>query len=250
MKVHTLTGYIQNIFLVEYSDKLLLLDGCGRADVKKVCSFIQQTLKRPLYDLKVIVVTHMHPDHSGGAEALKRKTNALLISHAKAPMWYSSISGRITYLLDVLLMHWFAKRMGRHLQLSWLSATIAPDIQLEDGTQIPQFPDWQVLHTPGHTDHDLSLYHAQTNQIYVADLIVRVKNRYHPPFPVYYPKLYKQSLQKLRMLNNPTVMFAHVKSTRLEDDELTQLQALTPSQPSSYFRSMKARIGRAFGLNR
>ncbi|MGI3027367.1 MBL fold metallo-hydrolase, partial [Vibrio cholerae] len=29
MKLHTLKGYIQNIYLAEYPDKLLLLDGAS-----------------------------------------------------------------------------------------------------------------------------------------------------------------------------------------------------------------------------
>ncbi len=66
MHIHTLEGYIQNIYLVEYPDKLMLLDGCCRADVDTVFDYITEQLKRPITDLKLIVVTHMHPDHIGG----------------------------------------------------------------------------------------------------------------------------------------------------------------------------------------
>ncbi len=48
MKIHTLAGYIQHIYLVEDSEGILLLDGCSRADVDKVCQYITQTLGRPV----------------------------------------------------------------------------------------------------------------------------------------------------------------------------------------------------------
>ena len=64
MKIHTLSGYIQHIYLAEHEHGLLLLDGCSRADVETVSQFITETLHRPLSDLKLIVVTHMHPDHA------------------------------------------------------------------------------------------------------------------------------------------------------------------------------------------
>ena len=62
-----LDGYIQSSYLAVYPDKLMLLDGGCRPDVALVLGYIKNTLKRPISDLKVVVVTHMHPDHAGGA---------------------------------------------------------------------------------------------------------------------------------------------------------------------------------------
>ncbi|MGB2081875.1 MAG: MBL fold metallo-hydrolase, partial [Psychrobacter sp.] len=56
-----LEGYIQSSYLAVYPDKIMLLDGCCRADVPMVLDYIERTLKRPITDLKVVVVTHMHP---------------------------------------------------------------------------------------------------------------------------------------------------------------------------------------------
>ena len=61
-RIVRLDGYIQNTYLAIYPDKLLLLDGCCRADVPMVLDYIKNTLHRPITDLKVVVVTHMHPD--------------------------------------------------------------------------------------------------------------------------------------------------------------------------------------------
>ena len=91
MKIHTLKGYIQHIYLAEDSKGLLLLDGCSRADVDTVCNYITQTLGRPLADLKLIVVTHMHPDHAGGAIKLRVRTGAQVACHPKAINWYKGL---------------------------------------------------------------------------------------------------------------------------------------------------------------
>ena len=65
MKIHSIPGYIQAIYLIEDEAGLMLLDGASRADVDVITAFISQTLKRPLSDLKYVIVTHMHPDHAG-----------------------------------------------------------------------------------------------------------------------------------------------------------------------------------------
>ena len=72
LKLHCLNGYIQNIYLAEYADKLLLLDGCCRADINVIEDFIINQLNRPMSDLALIVVTHMHPDHAGAANVLRK----------------------------------------------------------------------------------------------------------------------------------------------------------------------------------
>jgi hypothetical protein len=70
IKLHKLDGYIQTILLAEYTDKLLLLDGCSRADVSLIKHFITDTLQRPLTELQLVVVTHMPPAHAGAAHKL------------------------------------------------------------------------------------------------------------------------------------------------------------------------------------
>ena len=64
MQLRAIAGYIENIYLVEDQAGLMLLDGCSRADVETVCHYIRDEIGLPLTALKLIVVTHMHPDHA------------------------------------------------------------------------------------------------------------------------------------------------------------------------------------------
>lgn len=113
MHIHKLKGYIQNIYLVEYAHGLLLLDGCSQADVRRVTEFIEQKLQRPVSDLIALVVTHMHPDHAGGAHKLRELTGCRIFAHPKAARWYTGLGGRLAHIIDIGLALWVAGRLGK-----------------------------------------------------------------------------------------------------------------------------------------
>ena len=69
------------MYLAEYADKLMLLDGASRADIPHLKDFIEYQLKRPFTDLKLVVVTHMHPDHVLGAGPMA-EGGAAVVGHA------------------------------------------------------------------------------------------------------------------------------------------------------------------------
>ena len=137
MQLHTLKGYIQNIYLVQDDAGLLLLDGCSRADIATVCDYIQQQLGLPLTALKLIMVTHMHPDHAGGAHKLRRLTGAAIACHPKARRWYAGVLGRTAHLIDVSLTWWVANRLGKPKRHIWYNPILKPDLLLLDGQALP-----------------------------------------------------------------------------------------------------------------
>ncbi|SHG97675.1 MBL fold metallo-hydrolase [Ferrimonas marina] len=245
MQLHRFGGYIQTIYLAEYDHGLLLLDGCSRADVGTVLRFIRDKLRRPITDLKLVVVTHMHPDHAGAAGRLKALTGCQIASGEAERHWYSGLDGRLMHLTDVALAQYVATRLKRRRRNIWYPAKLHPDVVLSDGQPLPGFEEWQTVTTHGHTDRDISLHHLPSRRIYVADLMVKVKGRYVPPFPIFHPNRYRESLAKVRELEPHSVILAHGGEVRLTDKEYDHLATLAPRKPKTHWRAVKARFQRA-----
>ncbi|MDO6566551.1 MBL fold metallo-hydrolase [Alteromonas sp. 1_MG-2023] len=244
MKLHTISGYIQHIYLAEHEHGLLLLDGCSRADVETVSQFITDTLCRPLSDLKLIVVTHMHPDHAGGAVRLKALTGAPIAAHPKAKNWYTGFMGRASHVIDLGLTWWVANRIGKQRESIWYNPVLRADILLEDEQSLPLFNEWKVLYSPGHTDHDISIMHKPTRQAYVADLLVKVKGELVPPYPLCHPNQYRKSLQRIAQSSIETIFCAHVAPVQLVDIPFDHVIENAPTLPKNHWHSAKNRINR------
>ncbi len=242
MKLHQLKGYIQTILLVEYQDKLLLLDGCCRADVRFICDYITNTLKRPLSHLQLVVVTHMHPDHAGGAHKLRQLTGCKIACANVDGQWYSGFDGKLMHITDILLTRWVANKMKRKQRWLWYPSHLKADIKLNDGETLPNFSDWQALSTQGHTDRDLSLLHLPSKRIYIADLIVATKMGLIPPFPIFYPNRYRQSLAKVATLNASSIILAHGGEMEITEQQITQVLTKAPNKPITHWGAIKAKV--------
>ncbi|MGR3899739.1 MBL fold metallo-hydrolase [Psychrobacter sp. 1176_08] len=241
-KIVRLEGYIQSTYLAIYPDKIMLLDGGCRADVPMVLDYIKLTLKRPITDLKVVVVTHMHPDHAGGANKYREKTGCLIVSSNKKHQWYGGIGGRAMYFIDINLAYYVAKRQGRSFKNLYYPASLKPDITVTDEDCVPRFEEWQVLETPGHTDRDLSLFHMPSRQIYTADLIIKLRHKFVAPFPIYDPKVYIQSLTRVRDLKPSMVMMAHGCEMAIDEDTFDELIAGAPKHPRTIKDTIKHKL--------
>tara|TARA_R110000744_G_scaffold2188_5_gene8609 strand:+ start:1798 stop:2550 length:753 start_codon:yes stop_codon:yes gene_type:complete len=244
IKLHCLNGYIQNIYLAEYANKLLLLDGCCRADIPVIENFIVNQLKRPMSELALIVVTHMHPDHAGAANILRKKYGCKVAAANVPGQWYSGLDGKLMHLTDMLLTLWVAGRQKKVKKYIYYSSSLTPDYYLVDQAVLPGFEDWSVHFTQGHTDRDISLHHKETKQIYVADLMVKVRGAFIPPYPVFYPNRYLESLKKIKALNVESVLLAHGAKAELTEQQWQQLIALSPTKPVTHWRSVKTKLKR------
>ncbi|TFH92391.1 MBL fold metallo-hydrolase [Vibrio ouci] len=247
MKLHAIDGYIQTIYLAEYSDKLMLLDGASRADISYIKQFITHELQRPFSDLSVVVVTHMHPDHAGAAHKLRSLTGCKIVSAKRDSHWYGGIDGFVMHLTDIALARWVANRKRKPKRNLWYSRKLRADIQLSDGQCIPDFEDWKVLETPGHTDRDLSLHHEKQSILYVADLMVEVKKQLVSPFPVFHPNQYKASIKRVYNLEPAVLLVAHGGKVQFTSEVFHHLLSTAPRTPTTHWRATKVKLRSLLG---
>ena len=244
MKVHQLQGHIQSIYLVEYPQKLLLLDGCCRADISMLEQFITGELSRAFSDLKLLVVTHMHPDHAGAAHKLRKITGCKIASANMSTQWYIGLHGRFMHLVDIALAAWVASRMGKAKRNLWYPPHLKTDYALFDQDSLPGFDDWCVLATPGHTDRDLSVLHLPSKRIYIGDLLVKVKDRFIPPIPVNYPEQYRASILKVQALRPASLMLAHGREVMLTEANYAHVLTVAPRKPFTIWTPAKNKLQR------
>ena len=242
MKLHAINGYIQKIYLVEYDDKLMLLDGASRADIPYIERYITDEIGQPFSNLKVVIVTHMHPDHAGAAHKLRDLTGCVLVSANKSKQWYEGLDGMLMHFTDLILARWVAGRLKKPKRTLWYPRYLQPDVTLNDSQPVPHFEDWVVLETPGHTDRDLSVYHKQQDILYVADLIVKVKKRLIAPFPIFHPNKYRQSLERVYNMQPKTLLLAHGGEVTLDENAYQHLISVAPCTPATHWRATKVKL--------
>ncbi|MGR5319807.1 MBL fold metallo-hydrolase [Vibrio sp. DNB22_19_1] len=230
------------MYLAEYPDKLMLLDGASRADILHLKDFIEHQRNRRFSDLKLVIVTHMHPDHAGAAHKLRELTGCKVLAAKREHHWYGGFDGWLMHLTDLILARWMANRMRKPKRNLWYSRKLRPDLELLDGDTIPGFEDWQVLETPGHTDRDLSVYHPEQDLLYVADLMVQVKNHLIAPFPIFHPNQYRQSLLRVFEMNPTCLLVAHGGEVDFDHTAYQHIMNTTPTRPITHWRVTKVKI--------
>ena len=217
--IHRIKGYIATLYLAEYPDRLLLLDGGARRDAGRIISFIRDRLKRSPRDIKLCLVSHMHPDHAGGAPILRRRYQVPIAAHTDCDLWYRGPSGALQHLLDTVLGHYSARCQFGHVERAWTPRFLNPDYLLKDRDPIPGFADWIACDTPGHTLYDLTFYHPGRRLLYVGDLIIRYGERFLLPFPTNFPDLMDDTLARFSRLPPLRLLLAHGGQTEVDNPE-------------------------------
>jgi glyoxylase-like metal-dependent hydrolase (beta-lactamase superfamily II) len=207
--IHTIPGYICNLYLAEYPEGILLLDSGAANDAARIEEYCNDELNRPATDIKLTVVSHMHPDHGGGAVLLRKKHGIPIAAHPECDRWYRGITGIIQHRIDCYMTHFVARQARKPKQHLMYKRTLSPDFPLPDGGAIPFFPGWKAIHVPGHTLHDLALYNPEDRILYAADCIINAGGRYHLPNPVFFKGRMAQSMKKLSALDIETILVAH-----------------------------------------
>jgi glyoxylase-like metal-dependent hydrolase (beta-lactamase superfamily II) len=196
-------GFV-NAFLVD-SDGLTLIDTGVKSSGLKIIQAISELGKKPA-DVRRILITHCHGDHTGSLSMLARLTGAPVYMHPlDADMVRSWRAGRplppgpgLAHALIRLFMN-----RPRSVDVSDVN------VELQDGETVDSLPAMSAVHTPGHTaGHLCFLWQAQGGVLFVGDAAMHRRSLSAGPI---YENMADQlrSLAKLAVLHFETACFAH-----------------------------------------
>lgn len=200
-----------NAFLILEANGLTLIDTGVAQSSDKILAALQVLGKRPA-DIRHIIVTHCHGDHSGSLAEIKEKSDAPAYMHPEdAAMVRVGQSMRpltpgpslIARLLFPLFMNRF-----QH-------STIAPaeiEHEVTDGEELPVAGGLTAIHVPGHCAGQLALLWPQHGGVlFVADAAANIVRL---GWSIVYEDLDvgKQSLARLAGLEFETACFGHGKT--------------------------------------
>lgn len=162
-----------NAFLLDSeSDGLTLVD-TGVPGSAILISEAVHPLGRDITDIRHILVTHCHPDHSGGLVQLKILTSARVFMHRRDAMLVAK--GRA--------MRRLLPSPGI-LNAILISLIIAPkpttvmrskaDVLVSNGDEIPVAGGISVIHTPGHTEGHVVFLARKRRILFVGDAVANI----------------------------------------------------------------------------
>ncbi|MCW3121511.1 MAG: fold metallo-hydrolase [Flavipsychrobacter sp.] len=138
-----------NTFLIEENKELTLIDTGFGGSADKIFAAIEKGGKSPK-DIKRIILTHSHPDHSGSAAEIKRRLNIPVLAPAiDAELIEQGIAGR-GKILSPGILNWIVYRMFIKNSPNEMEVVLV-DQKLNDGDVLPILGGMKVIATPGHS---------------------------------------------------------------------------------------------------
>lgn len=202
--VHQLRAVGARVTVLQAPDGVVLVDAGSRGSLQLIGAGFK-TLGVALDRLRLVALTHCHPDHAGGLAELVEVTDApVAVHHTEA----SIVSG------DEPAPS-FLRREALPQVPSAVSFINSPpvDVQypLEDGDYLPEIEGVRVIHTPGHTQGSICLYVESAQVLIVGDALQYRFRKLQEPSWLFTrdPELARASLAKLLEVDFTTICFSH-----------------------------------------
>ena len=200
-------GFV-NAYLLD-EDGLTLVDTGIPGKEKQIFQAVAELGRSPA-DIKQILITHLHRDHTGSLAVVKKISGAPAAAHAAdAALIRRGVFARDTLpapgLVGALVSR--AMKSGKNTPLA---AGVEVEQEIVDGQVIPGTGGLRAVATPGHTaDHLVFLWPRQGGVLFAGDVLSRlfVGVRHSPIYENYLDA--RNSLKILAGLEYDTICFSH-----------------------------------------
>ena len=174
--VYRIPARAANTYLVEAPRGLVLVDTGLPGSEKRIFNAVRKLGRQP-EEIKLVLLTHRHPDHIGSAAAVKRGTSATLAAHPFEKPYVAgtlmvsmprawSLKGRIVRRL-IAITQW-TMRLFRIIKYRPVYVDRAADEEsVLEGVGL----DGSVVWTPGHTKGSITLFLNRPKVAIVGDLL-------------------------------------------------------------------------------
>ncbi len=219
------TGFKQvNIYFVQSGSSWALIDAawpqCGQL-IKTTAESLFGANTRPA----ALLLTHIHPDHSGSALELAQLWNLPVFVHPdELPLAAEQLIPEYFNPLDRWLIAPLMKLLPRRRLDQKRSGDSLADVvrAFDPNAGVPGIPDWRCIPTPGHTPGHLALFRKSDGVLIAGDAILTVNlnsiqdlllNRQRISGPPYIStwnwRVAKQSVAKLAALEPGVLACGH-----------------------------------------
>jgi len=180
--VHTITDRfsLANTYLVN-TERLFIVDPGSELNARLTLTYLQRFLRRSADEVDLIVLTHLHPDHTDGVAYLRRECRVPVAASVVAQQLVQSeqqgqvnrVIPHVTHLAGQMLpgtLHHFDLFPPNYS----VQAKMV-DLWLEDVAGLPYHADWRVIASPGHTPESLCLYNPFTYELLCGDTLITME---------------------------------------------------------------------------
>jgi glyoxylase-like metal-dependent hydrolase (beta-lactamase superfamily II) len=204
-------------YLIESSPKRYVLVDSGWARTgKELAGKIQDGLGGGV-TIEKLLITHLHPDHFGGAKAIIGEYSPKVSYHKRETLhrsyYYRVFNRGMSYAANRLGFPTDVLETVRSAISESRSIVPEPDSYLVEGQTIrTQLGPWRILHTPGHSPGHVCLFRSSDRTLISGDHILpgETPNVAFYPIPKYYAlRSYLTSLAKVKRLSPSAALPGH-----------------------------------------
>ena len=162
-----------NVFIIESQDQpsWVLVDTGLKSSYAKIKNMIAEVLE-PGATPNAIILTHGHFDHRGALQQLATEWNVPVYCHH---MEVPYLTGKASYPPPDPTV---GGGMMASMAFVYPNSPINIEEHLrelpEDG-KVPELPDWEWIHTPGHTPGHISLFREKDGVLVAGDAVVTTR---------------------------------------------------------------------------